>query len=298
MKSPLVSAIIPAFNSGAFLEFAVRSAVNQVYDNVEIIIVDDGSTDETPALADELAARWPAQVRVIHQPNAGVCAARNAGISEARGEFLAMLDADDEWLPHHVGDAMAVFAADDRVGLVHANNEWIDAKGVVDRVVEGRWPQSRVNDPWGAMFLRLEHVNCLTAVFRRVALGGEAAFDMRFNRLGCEDRDLWLRIAANHRVVYLDKVNARYRRHGDNTTRQTERMLKARLVLIDKHAGSDRGRQLARQALAASYVDSADEYRASHQFGKALSKALRAFWLRPFTLRVWKAVAAALLRKG
>lgn len=298
MNNPLVSAIIPAFNSESFLESAVRSAVNQAYENVEIIIVDDGSTDSTARLADELAARWPTRVRVIHQPNAGVCAARNAGISEAKGEFLAMLDADDEWLPDHISDAMAVFASDGKVGLVHANNEWIDAAGVVDRVVQGRWPQARAEDPWGAMFLRLEHVNCLTAVLRRSALGGEAAFDMRFNRLGCEDRDLWLRIAARHRVVYLDKVNARYRRHGDNTTRQTERMLKARLVLIDKHAGSGRGRQLARQALAASYVDSADEYRASRQFGQALSKAMRAFWLMPFALRVWKAVAAALLRKG
>lgn len=296
--NPLVSAIIPAFNSGAYLEAAVLSAVNQVYQNVEIIIVDDGSTDGTDQLADDLAARWPARVRVIHQANAGVCAARNAGIAAARGEILAMLDADDEWLPQHVQEAVAVFDADDRVGLVHANNEWIDGAGVVDRVIEGRWPASRAKDPWESMFLRLEHVNCLTAVFRRSALGGEPAFDMRFNRLGCEDRDLWLRLAANHRVVYLDKVTARYRRHGDNTTRQTERMLQARLVLIAKHASSDKGRQLAKQALAASYVDSADEYRTSRQFGQALSKALRALVLKPFAVRVWKAVAAALLRKG
>ncbi len=298
MTNPLVSAIVPVYNSLAYLEVAVRSVLAQDYGNMEIMIVDDGSTDGSRELADRLAQTWPDRVRVIHQANSGVCAARNAGIQAARGEFLAMLDADDEWLPHHVSAAMEVMLSRPEVGMVHANNEWMDAAGVSERVIEGRWVAEHAADPWRAMFLRQEHVNCLTVVLRRSALDGDPAFDMRFNHLGCEDRDLWLRIASRHQVVYLDKVTARYRRHGGNTSKQAERMQRARRVLIDKHGATGIGRSLRRQALAACYVDSADDYRASRQFSTALSWALRAVGMRPLSVRVWKAVGAAALRRS
>jgi glycosyltransferase involved in cell wall biosynthesis len=298
MTQLLVSAIIPAYNALPYLELAVRSAIGQDYGNLEIIIVDDGSTDGTFQLADQLAARWPDRIRVVHQPNGGLCAARNAGIAEAKGAILALLDSDDEWLPHHISAAAAVFEARPDVGLVHANIEWIDSAGVTDRIIHGRWKPAQLADPWASIFLRLDHVNCPTAVFRRSAIEGEVPFDMRFNRLGCEDRDLWLRVASRQGVVYLDDISARYRRHGANMSKQTARMLTARLALIDKHSESGKGKQLRRRALAATLVESADEYRSTRHFYSAFRMALRAFMLLPLSFRVWKAVAAAALRRA
>src|SRR5262245_4518179 len=98
MQPPLASVIIPAYNAERFLRQAVESALAQSYPNVEVLVIDDGSTDGTRQLADELA-KADGRLRVITQQNAGVGAARNRGIAEARGKYIAPLDADDFWYP-------------------------------------------------------------------------------------------------------------------------------------------------------------------------------------------------------
>lgn len=92
---PLISVIVPAYNAEKTIQRAVRSVLNQTYPNVELVVVDDGSTDGTGALLDALAASEP-RLRVLHQANGGVCTARNAGLNAAKGEKLCFLDADDE----------------------------------------------------------------------------------------------------------------------------------------------------------------------------------------------------------
>lgn len=95
---PMISVIIPAYNAEQTLERACRSVWNQTYPNVELVVVDDGSTDGTPQLLDSLAAGRE-QVQAIHQKNGGVCSARNTGLDRAKGDFLCFLDADDELTP-------------------------------------------------------------------------------------------------------------------------------------------------------------------------------------------------------
>src|SRR5262245_39247658 len=92
---PLVSVVIPAFNAGQTLARAVRSALTQDWARKEIIVVNDGSTDDTHRVAESFGD----SLRCLAQPNGGIAAARNRGIEESRGEFIAFLDADDEWLP-------------------------------------------------------------------------------------------------------------------------------------------------------------------------------------------------------
>src|SRR5215468_6756734 len=129
MMAPRVSAIVPLYNGERYLAEALDSALAQTLPEVEVIVVDDGSTDGGGAMADAYAERHPARVRVVHQSNRGLCCARNAALAVARGEYLALLDADDVWLSHHLADSVARLDRDPGVALVHADIERIDADG-------------------------------------------------------------------------------------------------------------------------------------------------------------------------
>ncbi|HLG03363.1 MAG TPA: glycosyltransferase family A protein, partial [Bacteroidia bacterium] len=123
MKVPQVSVIIPAYNAARFLAETIRSVQHQTFRNWELIIVDDGSIDKTkdiaaPFLTDD-------RIRYVYQENAGVSSARNRGLSEARGEFIAFLDADDLWLPENLAKKVEYLESHSHVSLVHADTEEI-----------------------------------------------------------------------------------------------------------------------------------------------------------------------------
>jgi len=120
-----ISVIIPAYNHARYLAEAIDSVLAQTYAPLEIIVVDDGSTDGTPAVA----ASYGDRIRYIRQENAGVGAARNNGIAAARGEYLAFLDSDDIWLPEKLEREIALFDADPQLGFVHCGVEKFDESG-------------------------------------------------------------------------------------------------------------------------------------------------------------------------
>src|SRR5690606_14482387 len=144
------------------------SALSQSYRSFEVIVVDDGSTDATGAIARSYAYRSNGRVRLVRQANAGLPAARNAAIAVARGEFFALLDSDDVWMPNHLAHAVAALDADPTVGLVHANIERMDAHGCGLGVPPRFW--NLKPDAYAAIALRHEHVSCPTAVFRRACV--------------------------------------------------------------------------------------------------------------------------------
>ena len=149
--NPLVSVIIPVYNGQEFIRDAVQSALLQTYPNLEVIVVDDGSTDSTRAIVEALAAA-DARVELISQANGGVARARNRGISAARGEFIAPLDADDMWAPEKIQRQVARMAEyGTETGLVYCWWVWIDVDGtVLDRSpgwrVEGHALETLIQD--------------------------------------------------------------------------------------------------------------------------------------------------------
>jgi glycosyltransferase involved in cell wall biosynthesis len=120
----LVSVIIPTYNYGRFLGDAIQSVLDQTLPASEIIVVDDGSTDNTAAVI----ATFGDRVKYFRQENAGVCAARNRGVAESTGAVIAFLDADDIWEPTILEKGLSIFAGDDRIGLVHTGVRNFDSE--------------------------------------------------------------------------------------------------------------------------------------------------------------------------
>ncbi len=227
--------IIPAYNYGQYLERAVRSALAQLHRPLEIIIVDDGSTDETPELGRRLAAESPS-VRYVRQENAGLSAARNTGIRAARHPFVAFLDADDEWLPAMLSTAIAAFRAEPAqlplVALVACNSYRIDSEG---NAIGEKRTAPRGNRLFSAADILIKTrfmPSCVVA--RRSCFDTAGFFDTGLR--SSEDRDMWLRIAAAHRVLYLDQALVRIRKHGGNMSRNAERMREAMRTVRQKAA--------------------------------------------------------------
>lgn len=295
-RLPIVTALVPVYNGERFLAEAIDSALAQTLRSVEIVVVDDGSTDASAAIADRYAALHPDRVRVVHQPNQGLPLARNAAIAAARGRYLALLDADDVWMPGHLAACVDVLERDPMIGLVHADAEDIDADGnpLPADDAPARWG-SDSRDAYAAILLRRQHVVCPTAVFRRSVIENIGGFDPGFNRLGCEDRDLWLRIAEVAGVVYVAQLHARYRIHDANMSANSGRMWRARKLLVDKYAQRPRGRPLRRRARAAIDADLGHELARAPEPMPALAAFGRALLRDPLRVDAWKGLLRRVL---
>jgi glycosyltransferase involved in cell wall biosynthesis len=195
---PLVTVVIPCFNAAATLERAIASVRAQSYPAIEIIAVDDGSRDTTPALLRQQEALG---VRVITQPNAGAAAARNAAIADARGEFLAFLDADDEWHPDKLARQIKLLTSNPGMVLAGCRAEVIGLDG-------SRLPVNASREPTvgpQAWRILLHHsffvpsvLAARTEVVRRI--GG---FTARL-RAGEDDQDFCIRMALAGEVGFVD----------------------------------------------------------------------------------------------
>jgi len=291
--SPRVSVIVPLYNTRRYVAQALDSALAQKYRDFEVVVVDDGSTDGGEEIAQRYAQRFPHRVRVVRQSNAGLPAARNTALHAGRGEYFALLDADDVWHPQHLALAMAAFDADPDLGLVHANIRRVDANGRALGVPARLWAPG--TDAYRALALREEHVACPTAVFSREAVRKVGGFDLQFTHLGCEDRDLWLRIAERFRLRYLDRVVADYRVHSTSMSRNRERMARARQRLLCKLALSPRGKPLYGQAQAMVESDLGLEYLAEGRIARAVSQQLRAIATHPRAALPWRRLARTAL---
>jgi glycosyltransferase involved in cell wall biosynthesis len=293
VAAPLVSVIVPVYNGERFLRAALDSALAQTLRNIEIIIVDDGSKDSSGAIADDYAARHPGKFVVIHLANSGVSVARNAALAVARARYVAFLDGDDEWLPQHLAACVDLLEKNPGVGLVHANIERINTDGSNTLAVKRYW--NRGMDPFATIYLRHEHVSCSTVVARRDLIDRVGRFDEAFNRIGCEDRDLWLRCAAESEFIFIDAVHVRYRMHNENASGSFERMQRGRALLVEKFSDTPRGRPLRRQAWAAMHYGMGDQWLDARQRLPAARAYFNALLQQPTEVRFWKALVRSLV---
>lgn len=217
MSHPAISVIMPAYNSAAFIARAIRSAQNQTARPLEIIVIDDGSKDNTS----EAAARYGDLVRVLRQPNGGPASARNHGAREARGEWLAFLDADDAWLPNKLERQIA--AIDDHVTLLHTY--------VVDDETCHQTPD---NQDFADLWTRNTIATSSTLV-RKQDFDAAGGFDEDRSIMAVEDYNLWLRLL--HRGCQFKVIREallEYTPAPNNLSGQYSRMVRSELNNVEK----------------------------------------------------------------
>jgi glycosyltransferase involved in cell wall biosynthesis len=245
--------IIPCYKQAHYLPEAVDSALQQTYPRVEVVVVNDGSPDDTAVVARKYGDR----IVYVEQDNAGLPAARNAGIRRSSGELVAFLDSDDRWLPRKLERQVPLFA-DKAVGLVHGGYRSFDESGI-------RWETSPELNEGDAIDLhRLltgNRLGVLTAVARRDALVTTGGFDETLT--SCEDWDLWIRIVARYQVRCWPEVVAEYRLQSASMSRNYRRMYRMRRAVLRKNSrlhgrcpDCDASVRMGLQRARAMYLDS------------------------------------------
>ena len=291
---PTFDVIIPTYNAARFLPMALDSVIAQTFSAWRILLVDDGSKDDTPALVQPYKDRLGDKLLYIRQDNAGLPAARNTAIRHATAEYLALLDADDVWLPNRLQTTYERFAAVPSAGLTYGFNARIDSQGQLLDTFDRRNPhgEGRVA-PY--LYMRMLDLPCPTVTFRRSCVEAIGLFDESLR--ASEDRDLWIRIASRFEVALIPQVIALYRLSSQSMSTDVDRMTRSQLRLIEKHYGLPGcGWRARRVALSWVYRQRAEALASKGQSAAAAAAALKAVALYPFQVHTLRTAASLVSR--
>jgi glycosyltransferase involved in cell wall biosynthesis len=282
--APSTSVIVPTYNHAAFLVAALQSALDQTVSPHEVIVVDDGSTDNTAEVLGQFAGR----IRKISQENRGVAAARNAGATVATGKILAFLDADDLWLPRKLERQLECFAKDPGVGLVHCGIKLIDGQ---DRTVGTRIDGM---EGWVSREMLLLHRAVIlaagsTSIIPRDIFHQVGGFDERLSTSA--DWDLCYRIACGYRMGFVPEALVCYRIHGGSMHANIRVMARDMLRAYGK-AFSENGSELhtlRRRAYGSLHSVLAGSFLEMGEYRQVVHHALKSAVLTPE--KVWQFAA-------
>jgi glycosyltransferase involved in cell wall biosynthesis len=206
-RGPKVSVIIPTYNHALYLPGAIQSVLDQTFRDFEMIVVDDGSTDDTAEVIKPFFA--DPRFRYIHQRNRGLAAARNTGIKHTEGELVAFLDADDLWLPEKLEEEVRIIdRGGPEVRLVYCFFQYIDQGGnILETVTEHPIKNPTYKD---LLYCNWVLGSSSAVLIRKKAFDEVGLFDESLRSL--EDIDMWIRILRGHKSLYVDKVLVQLRR--------------------------------------------------------------------------------------
>jgi len=275
------SIIIPTYNYGRFVAEAIESALRQTLPPLEVIVVDDGSTDDTWNVVLSFGDR----VRYIRQDNAGVCAARNRGVAESKGELIAFLDADDIWEPEALERQVARFAEDPEIGLVHCGIRKFDTRTgeTLTMHVDGLegwvatelllWERPVIVGPGGGI------------VVRREAFDDVGGFDPLL-KVG-EDWDFCYRLAKKYKVGFVPAVLINYRSHAAAAHLNVTEMERGMGLFYQKAFDTDDASVLAlkRRAMGNFHRVLAGSYYHAGNYRESLKHTALSLWNRPAAIR-------------
>lgn len=271
-----VSVIIPTYNSPRFLIEALESVINQTYRDLEVIIVDDGSTDNTPVVLLPYLEKHK-NIRCIYQENKGTAAARNTGIKSSSGEYIAFLDHDDIWLPLKSELQVRVLDENPLVGLVYCRFHYFyEGEGILAESHDREWRRGELFE----QFLERNYIPTASLVMvRRSCFDKAGDFDESLSIV--DDYDFYIRIARNYKIEYVDRSLVYWRRHVHSASKVTEKLIHNRIAMREKilknQILNDWQRSIVSQLLKRDYfalgyflLSSYQEKKASKFFRKSL----------------------------
>lgn len=275
-----ISVIIPTYNYGHFLQDALESALNQTYKNIEVIVVDDGSTDNTQ----QMLKPYEGRIINIYKKNAGLSAARNTGIEHASGEYIAILDSDDVWHKDKLRKQLKLFENDSDLGVVSCYATQVDN--------DLNFQKEIIYDEY------ISPEECSRALAKKnIISGGSSALIKAecFDKVGhfdetlnsAEDWDMWLRINQFYTITHVKESLVSIRSGSDNMSsiKHAKRMLDNEIKVIQKQLDNNalfkRYPGLGQEALSYRHFCAAWAYWQGHENGRALKHILKSFWIHP-----------------
>ncbi len=270
MSQGLVSVIVPVYNREALVGGTVESILAQSYQSLEIILVNDGSSDNSLSVIQEYKAKHPDKIVVIDQQNQGQVASRNNAIRIAKGKYIAFLDSDDLWKPEKLALQIPLFKAN--VGLVYSAIDNIDENGRVlntvlcDETITGNiLPQLLVRN----------RMTGGTVVVLHEALNKVGLFDEEFS--AAENWDLWIRICREYDAGLVNLPLVQYRVHPGNMSKDRMLMLSAKEDIVTKHCSDDPTNEKMKQDYNLAWADLA-YWKGVYYFSNANYAKARAFF--------------------
>jgi len=277
---PKVSIIIPVYNCEKYIRECVESALAQDYENIEVIVVDDGSTDATPEILKEFGDK----IRYIRQENQGAAAAFNRGLQIATGNFVSWLSADDVFLPSKISRQVNKFLEDPGYAMVYTDYVKIDENGRELKIIHSYCPPP---ERFVREYLQGGFVSAVTMLIRRECLDKIGGFDESLQ--ACVDYDLILRLLRHYCLGYIPIPLMKYRWHSDNQSHNYKLLQKSRDRIFLKVLKDFSPQEIFGDLLKTKDVGAAYEWLAlifARQFTfQAASMAMRRALREKFTLK-------------
>lgn len=277
---PLVSIVVPAYNHGEYVRDAIQSVLDQDYPNIELIVIDDGSTDNTREILEEFGDKF----RWETQPNAGQARTLNRGWSEARGELLGYLSADDVLLPGAVSTSVRHLLADPEIVLTYCNYNLLDSQSRIIRRVEA--PRFDYRE----MIVKFVCPPGPGVLFRRSAFEATGFWDDSLRLI--LDYEYWIRLALQGRFLKIPEVLAGFRVHEGSQTfaRADERKSEEYVRVLSDYFRSNgvppEIRSAKDEALSNAYIFAASSHFRSARYGKGVSMLFKGLYLYPKNLSI------------
>lgn len=291
-----VSVVIPTYNYGRFIGEAIESVLAQSFPVFEIIVVDDGSNDDT----EQVAARFGERVKYIKQKNGGVSQARNNGARQSTGDLIAFLDADDVWLPKKIEKQVAKFSENSEVGLVHCSMREYDTATGATICFYAEGEEGWVADDLLLFEKPTVNVSGSSVMVSRKAFEAVGGFDARKEMHPSEDWEFCYRVARIFKVAFVREVMIDYRNHGGNGHLKIPKFERAMLLAFEKtfRDAAPEVQKLKRRSYGNLHKIFAGSYFQIKQYDKFLEHSMKSCWLTPHNIAYFAKFPLRKLKKS
>jgi glycosyltransferase involved in cell wall biosynthesis len=295
---PKVSVIIPTFNRAQSVGKAINSVLKQTYQDFETIVVDDGSTDNTKLTVDS----YGNSVKYLYQANSGAGSARNTGISNSTGEYIAFLDSDDFFAEQNLEKKISILEEQLQIGWIYSDWQFVDEQGAFLKKgsVQHDYSKKRLSgNIFAELFYKRNFITPSTVIVRRSVLDHVGYFDPMIPSQ--EEYDLWLRISAKYSIHYIDEILVFRTIHGAMLSSDFGKWAHGNALIIDKMEtilpnNFSVSRFVLRRMHADKYTFLGRDYIERGQYRRALS----AYWTSvirfPFQKRIYWLMCSAVIR--